>query len=327
MAINILIAIAAGGASGLMFASIVSGALISVVLFYLAPLPLMVAALGWGPASALIGGVAAATGLGIAFGFGYFIAFILTVGLPAFWLGHLALLAQPTLSSPAGKTNGTQAPAQQPLEWYPPGRLLLWIVAFASLVTLSALFTLGTDAETINAALRRGLGRVIGARDGSTVSAETDYFLGAVVQIAPAAATIVAMITLTLNFWLAGKIVITSGRLKRPWPDLRGIVLPQAGMIILAAVLALSFAGGLPAMVAQIVSAALLVAYTFVGFAVLHIITLFTSGRPIWLGLAYAGVVMFGWPALLMALLGLIDGVIGLRARLAKRQPPPSFSS
>jgi hypothetical protein len=43
-----LIALIAGAASALMFASIVSGALISLVLFYLAPLPLMVAAIGWG---------------------------------------------------------------------------------------------------------------------------------------------------------------------------------------------------------------------------------------------------------------------------------------
>ena len=44
----LLIALAAGSASALMFASIVSGALIALLLFYLAPLPLMVAALGWG---------------------------------------------------------------------------------------------------------------------------------------------------------------------------------------------------------------------------------------------------------------------------------------
>ena len=46
----ILIGLAAGCASALMFASIISGALISLLLFYLAPLPLMVAALGMGTA-------------------------------------------------------------------------------------------------------------------------------------------------------------------------------------------------------------------------------------------------------------------------------------
>src|SRR6266581_2478979 len=64
----VLIGLAAGCASALMFASIISGALISLLLFYLAPLPLMVAALGWGPLSATIGGIAAATGLGAIFG-------------------------------------------------------------------------------------------------------------------------------------------------------------------------------------------------------------------------------------------------------------------
>jgi len=52
-----LIALAAGSASALMFASIVSGALISLVLFYLAPLPLMGAARGWVSPSATICGI------------------------------------------------------------------------------------------------------------------------------------------------------------------------------------------------------------------------------------------------------------------------------
>ncbi len=75
MIATILIALAAGCASALMFASIISGALISLLLFYLAPLPLMVAAIGWGPLSATIGGIAAASVLGAIFGLPYCIAF------------------------------------------------------------------------------------------------------------------------------------------------------------------------------------------------------------------------------------------------------------
>ena len=71
----VFIALAAGCASALMFASIISGALISMLLFYLAPLPLMVAAIGWGPLSAGIGGIAAACGLGVTFGLPYCIAY------------------------------------------------------------------------------------------------------------------------------------------------------------------------------------------------------------------------------------------------------------
>src|SRR5216683_1949302 len=101
MIATLLIALAAGCASALMFASIISGALISPLLFYLAPLPLMVVALGWGPLCATIGGIAAASGLGAIFGLPYCIAFVVMVALPAWWLGHLALLGRPVTTGVA----------------------------------------------------------------------------------------------------------------------------------------------------------------------------------------------------------------------------------
>src|SRR3979490_830822 len=148
----VLIAIAAGCASALMFASIVSGALISLLLFYLAPLPLMVAALGWGPLCATVGGICAAIGLGAIFGLPYCIAFAITVALPAWWLGHLALLGRP-IAHAVTSGNGA-SPAAPVLEWYPVGRILLWIAGFAILTTVAAMLTLGTDAETITGSCR-----------------------------------------------------------------------------------------------------------------------------------------------------------------------------
>src|SRR5258706_2548352 len=82
----VLIAIAAGSASALMFASIISGALISLLLFYLAPLPLMVAALGWVPLGATIGGIVAAIRLGATVGLPHCIVAAVTIALPAWWL-------------------------------------------------------------------------------------------------------------------------------------------------------------------------------------------------------------------------------------------------
>src|SRR4051794_20795164 len=200
MMVIILIALAAGSASALMFASIISGALISLVLFYLAPLPLMVAGLGWGPLTATIGGIAAALGLGAVFGLPYCLAFVLTVALPAWWLGHLALLGRAAPAVAAG-ANGA-APVAPVIEWYPIGRILLWTAGFAALTTIAALFTLGSDAATITAALRRGLQRIIGMRD-SAASSNGEQFINTLAAIAPAAAAIVAMMTLTLNLWLA----------------------------------------------------------------------------------------------------------------------------
>src|SRR5215218_9672211 len=190
------IGLAAGCASALMFASIISGALISLLLFYLAPLPLMVSALGWGPLAATIGGIAAASGLGLMLGLPYCIAFAIMAALPAWWLGHLALLGRPITGPGAGNGAAQAAPA---MEWYPVGRILLWIATFAVLTTAAALLTLGTDAETITGTLRRGLLRLLSPRDGTSPSDKIEQVINALVFIAPSAAAIVFMMTLTLN--------------------------------------------------------------------------------------------------------------------------------
>jgi hypothetical protein len=315
----VLIAIVAGSASALMFASIISGALISLLLFYLAPLPLMVAALGWGPLSATIGGIVAATGLGAIFGLPYGIAFAVTVALPAWWLGHLALLGRSIDNGASG--NGARSVAPD-LEWYPVGRILLWITGFAALSTMAALLTVGTDAASITGALKRGLLRILGPREAASTG-ESEQWIDALVTIAPAAAAIVAMMTLTLNLWLAAKITATSGRLQRPWPDLKAAVLPPMTLPALCVAIAFAFAGGLLAIVAQILTAALMIAYALTGFAVLHTLTLALKSRALWLSAAYAIVVVFGWPVLAMVVLGLADAIFGLRQRYLQRRPPP----
>ena len=317
----LLIALAAGSASALMFASIISGALISLVLFYLSPLPLMVTALGWGPLAATIGGIAAASGLGAMFGLPYCVAFALTVALPAWWLGHLALLGRPVAN--AAPATATAAPAAPALEWYPVGRILLWIAAFAALATMAAMLTLGTDAEAITGTLRRGLLRILGPRDPAS-SGDVERWVAALSVIAPPAAAVVSMMTLTLNLWLAGKIAATSGRLHRPWPDLKTAELPPMTLVVLSIALAFCFIGGLATLFAQIATTALLMAYAFTGFAVLHTLTQALKGRAIWLSCTYAIVVVFGWPVLAMVALGLADAVFGFRERyLRSRQPPP----
>ena len=316
----LLIALAAGCASALMFASIISGALISLLLFYLAPLPLMVAAMAWGPLSASIGGIAAATGLGAIFGLPYCIAFVVMVALPAWWLGHLALLGRPI--APHVSAGNGAAPAATDMEWYPVGRILLWIAASVALTTMAALLTLGTDAATITGTMRRGLLRIFDLTDASP-TAEIEQWVTALVVIAPGAAAIVEMTTLTLSLWLAGRITATSGRLHRPWPDLKNVELPPMTLVALCIAIALCFTGGLLALLAQIVATALMMAYALTGFAVLHTLTLALKSRAFLLGCTYAIVVMFVWPVLLLAVLGLADAAFGFRRRYLQSRPPP----
>ena len=320
MIMYILIALAAGSASALMFASIISGALISLLLFYLAPLPLMVATLAWGPLCGTIGGIGAAMGLGLMFGLPYCVAFAMTIALPAWWLGHLALLGRSvTAGHAAGADPSPVAPA---VEWYPVGRILLWITAFASLSTMAALLTLGTDAASITDALHQFMLRIL-EQQASPVGADTDRFIDGLVMVAPAAAAGVAMLTLTLNLWLAGKITVTSGRLSRPWPDLKNVALPPMALAALCAAIAFCFSAGLAAIGARIITSAMLLAYALVGFAVLHTLSLALKNRAFWLGSAYAIALIFVWPALALVALGLADAVFGFRQRFLRGRPPP----
>jgi hypothetical protein len=317
----VLIAIAAGCASALMFASIISGALISLLLLYFAPLPLMVAALGWGPLAATIGGIMAATGLGAIFGLSFCIAFAVMMALPAWWLGHLALLGRP-MANAAPSGNGA-APVAPALEWYPIGRLLLWIAGFAVLITMGTLLTFGTDAATITETMRAGLLQILGPRVAAS-SDEIRQRIDAVVMIAPAAAANSTMTMLTLNLWLAATITATSGRLHRPWPVLKSTELPPMTLAALSAAIAFCFTGGLLAMLAQTVTAALLMTYALTGLAVLHTLTQGLKSRALWLSCTYAILVVSGgWLVITMVILGIADAIFGLRQRYLRGRPPP----
>jgi len=95
-------------------------------------------------------------------------------------------------------------------------------------------------------------------------------------------------------------------------------------LVALSVALGFCFIGGLSAMFAQIVAAALMMAYAITGFAVLHTLTLALKSRALWLGCAYATcVVTLPWAVLAVAVLGLADAVFGFRQRFLRRRPPP----
>jgi hypothetical protein len=146
----LLTGMGAGAAAALLFASVTSGVGLSVVLFYLAPLPIMIVALGWSHLSGLAAAVAASAMLGGAFGFFFFGMFLVSVGAPAWWLGYLALLGRPIANG------GTPH-----MEWYPPGRLVLWAALIGAAVTAGALATFGGDEATIRSSIRSALEQIL----------------------------------------------------------------------------------------------------------------------------------------------------------------------
>jgi len=313
-----LIALAAGGAAALLFASVASGALLAMILFYLAPLPIMIAALGWSHLSGLIAALVAASGLGLIFGPFFFTAFLFGVGLPAWWLGYLALLAR-------ADVNGA-------LEWYPPGRLVVWAAIVGAFIVTVAIVNFGLDEEAFHSGLRAAFERVLRAQTGTAADAplvvpgvsDAGRLLDVLVAVIPPTAAVLSTLTNLVNLWLAGRIVGISGRLRRPWPELSAMTFPAYAPVLLGLAVAATFAPGLVGVLGGILTASLLMAYAVLGFAVVHALTRGINARGLVLGGIYGAVILFGWPMLAMTLLGLAETAFGFRGRIGQRPPPPA---
>jgi len=318
----ILVGIAAGAAAALLFASVTSGVLLSIPLFYLAALPIMIAALGWSHWAALIAALSAALVLAVAFGPMFFFVFIVAAGLPAWSLGYLAMLARP-----AG--NGAAA-----LEWYPPGRLVVWAAVLGALVVLVAIPNFGFDAESFRSGLRHSFAQILRVETDTPANApltmpgvsHADRLIDFLVIAIPPSAAVLATLTNALNLWLAGVVVKLSGRLTRPWPALAAMSFPRLVTVALAVTVVLSFVGGLLGIGAGVVSASLLTAYAILGFAVLHAITRGMGSRMFLLAGVYTAVLVLGWPVIALCLLGLIEAAFGLRSRVAASRGPPAVT-
>jgi hypothetical protein len=314
-----LIGIGAGVAAALLFASATMGGLLSSVLFLLAPLPIMIVALGWSHWVGLVATAVAAAGLAAIFGTAFALFFLIGLGLPAWWLGYLALLARPVAAAPS-------------LEWYPVGNLVLWAAVLGALVVVAAIPQFGTDEDTFRTALRNGFERAIRLQAGTPADAPLELpgisdpkrVIDVMVLVTPPFAALFATFTNLIDLWLAGRIVKTSGRLKRPWPDIMAMKFPPYAVALFALAVAGSFLAGLPGVMSGVLAATMLLAYTVLGFAVLHAISRNMASRGLVLTGAYALVIVFGWPMLVMTLLGLADSALDLRARAATKGGPPA---
>lgn len=331
-----LIGLAAGAASALLFASVASGSLISILLFYLAPLPILIAAVGWSQMAGLVAALIAGGALAVVFGGLFFIAFLIGIGLPAWWLGYLALLGRPGATPETGN-----------LEWYPVGSLVVWAAILGASVVTIVILTFDFDAETFRAGLRRAFEQILRIQTDTPADAplnlpglsDANRLIDVMVAIIPPTAAVLATITNLINLWLAARVVKVSGRLRRPWPDLSAMKFPSYAPVLLAVGLMATFAHvlagtvvrapetgapGLVGIVGGVFGASLLMAYGVLGFAVLHKITGRLNGRGFLLAGTYAAVVVFGWPVLIMTALGLADSALDIRGRVAGRGAPPT---
>lgn len=308
----LLIGIVAGLCAALLFAWSATGEVPARAAFaLLTGLPLATAAAGWGYRSALIGGVAAAAALGVMVSPNVALAFLATQALPIIVLGYLAGLNRAT---PDGS-----------VEWYPPGRMVIWAAIIASLMTLGVLMLIGTDMAAIKTAIR-GFVETFATKQFPELSGgkalgekEIDDLSEIALVLLPAAMAISVMGTLLINLWLGGRIARAAGVLQRSWPDLAALTFPRGVPLMFALATAATFLSDLPGLAAAAFFGALFLAYVLAGLAVIHYVTRGHPWRSFALWGIYGGLVVFNsFASLLIAILGLADAIRPMR------QSPPS---
>jgi hypothetical protein len=318
MATPFLIAAGAGLVAAALFASAATATALAGILFYLAPLPICLAGLGWGSAAGLIAALSGSLVVGLVLGPVAGLAFAAAVGLPLAALCYLALLAR----APAGG-----AP-QAALEWYPVGRLAGWAAVISGALAALLILLIGYDAEsyreTIKELLQHSTLKDLD-KDGTLFTEETIGSLsGILARALPAAFAIVWQCIALFNLWLAGIIVEASGRSLRPWPQLDALELPGFVFLGFVAALVLSFLPGILGLIATGFAGAFLFAYVLQGLAVLHAYSRGMPFRSLLLVTVYLGMLLLGWVAIAVAILGLGEPIFRLRERAAARGTPPN---
>lgn len=326
MVAPILIGIGAGLVSALLFAVVISGSVLALLLSYIAPLPILVAALGWNHRAGLVAVITGAACLAVIFAPTSGLAYAIGIGLPAWWLGYLALLARPGENGP---------------EWYPIGRLLAWAAALAAGVTLAGAWGIGSSHADYEATMSRAIrafltmettpSGVTAPSGGPTADAlglpagiAIDDLVNAIIAAVPPLAAASFVLMLTLNIWLAAKTVAISQRLPRPWPALAETAMPRTMLVVLAVAVGLSLVGsGFVALLATALVGAVVCAYALQGLAALHALTRGKPSRPFILGLTYAILIIFlVWILPVLALFGIADTLLGFRARRSRITGP-----
>jgi hypothetical protein len=309
----------------LLFVGMSKGELLAMSLSYLAPLPIVIATLGWGVD---IGGIAAAIAIG---------------GVAAFFEPLSGLLFAASVAAPAWLLAAIIA---VPIERIPllnrrlPGQrgylsisfIMSVVIAIGALAGIAALATLtlpyasyAEGVSTIAGKLLPQFTEALGeeALSGGALPGEMNIaeFVTLFVRLWPALVAGSTVILLCVNLYLGARAVQLSQRLSRPWTAVpEGIRLaPAYGAVFLICIVVGVIASGAPRHLALVGAGLLAAAYALQGFAVAHALSRGLSFRAPLLACIYLACLFA--PPLIVAV-GLAESLLSLRARRAASARP-----
>ncbi len=286
MSKDIGIGVGAGLVAALLFGVLLKASALAILLYLLAPLPILIVGLGWSHRAGLAAVASGAVALALIVSPYLGLAFAAYLALPAWWLAYLAMLGRPG-------PDGT-------LEWYPTGRLLAWVAGTAALAFVAIAVIASPDYDTFRTQItemsRRVVqmqvqrGRIPAPAPGNAEAekaeppktdqpkadapAASDDLAGevadALATLAPALAAQGFAVLLTFYLWAAARIVQISGRLPRPWPDIPATAMPRSVLLVLVGAFALSLVPGFPGVLGVALMGALSAAFALQGLAAFH---------------------------------------------------------
>jgi hypothetical protein len=197
--------------------------------------------------------------------------------------------------------------------YYPPGRLVMWLVGLGVAAIVAAAIWLSGDPGGLQGAVFEVVRRSLGQFAGLGEAAQR-----LLASVFPGVAVWSWLLMVTLNGILAQGVLARFNRNRRPSPDLASLDLPWWTPVALGVAALLPAVGpGNWSYVGTNVVLVLLLAFLFGGLAVVHALARRFTARPAILVSFYVVSIVFGWPLLLVAALGFLEHWVGLRQRFA----------
>ncbi|MCI5077226.1 DUF2232 domain-containing protein [Oricola sp.] len=302
----------AGATTALLCLGLSGGSMMAVLLFFISPVPVMVAGLGFGLKAALTGAFIAVAGT-LAFANGLVAILVaLAIAAPAcassYWLN---------LARPAEEIGGPQGR----LAWYPLADVLFANALFTGFayVVLGAMIGFGPElaaglASELIAQLRQTNPEIVFTPEGEASLAE---FMATVI---PFVQPFFWMLALTLSIYIATAIARRSNLVNRPredWP--LALRMPRIASFAFMAALVASFVSGGIGHAAASLAGALGAGFTLAGFAMLHARTRGMGGRAAILLIAYLSIPFIGFTTLIFLIAGMFGA--GRHVPLSPVQP------
>jgi hypothetical protein len=341
------VAFGAGLAAAVLCLVVRQATLPALVMACLAPLPIMIATLGFG---AMPGLSAVAVGAGTIIM--YMVAkpsdfwtarllaaalfgavFALMLGLPAWWLARLAkgrgTQADASWSTARRTTGDGTAADKVAVRDIPLSRILAYAVLLAFCVVAFMLVVITLDNGGYSVLLERWAAaiapRILDVVGTNELPAGMDLqdLSRLYVRLIPPFVTSAYVLLFAANLWLAGRIVQVSNLLVRPWPDIAGeLRMPRALAVGFLASLAAFVLAGFTGAIVSCIAAALGTGFALEGLAVTHVLTRGLRFRGTLLAVIYVAAAIVPYVMLVpFALLGLLDAGFAFRERMAGSLP------